>query len=117
MQNLPLALQIGASTFHPKMDPVELDRILAESSPYQTNDQILDLFRAALPEGRSCAVEAVLWAVRAAIGSAGMPAATRTQLIDFINQLGREVDDLHAQMIDIIDQLGREVDVMHAGGK
>ncbi|MCL4470136.1 MAG: hypothetical protein M1547_03140 [Gammaproteobacteria bacterium] len=94
-QPLPLALQIGASTFHPGHDQAKLDALLAELSPYQTPNDILKMFRACLPDGRSCAPEAVLWVCRCAVVGADIPAAAREELLDFINQLANEIDGLH----------------------
>lgn len=94
-QDLPLALQIGASAFHPDHNQAKLDAMLAELSPYRTSSDILTMFHACLPAHSSCAVEVVLWAVRAAVAGAVMHAETRAALVDFIDQLAREVDAMH----------------------
>lgn len=92
-RNLPGALSIGASVFHPTLDKEEIDARLAELS--YSLDEVLELFQASLPDHRSCSTEAVLWACRCAVAGAKMAAATRRQLLDFISALGREVDALH----------------------
>lgn len=94
-QDPPLAIKIGASVFHPAHDQVKLNALLAELSPYRTPEDVLEMFRNCLPNDRSCAAEAVLWAVRAAVAGAVMHAETRAALVDFIDQLAREVDAMH----------------------
>jgi len=92
-QDLPLALQIGASAFH-HHDQAKLDAVLAELSPYQTLADILHMFRDALPDDRSCTAEAVLWGLRCAVIIADKD---KNQLLNFIDQMANEIDNLHKE--------------------
>lgn len=89
-QDLPLAIKIGASTFHPTHNQAKLNALLAELSPYQTTEDILETFRSCLPNDRSCAAEAVLWACRCAV-----VIADRDRLLNFIDQLAHEIDAIY----------------------